>query len=178
MKLHYILCSIVLSLVLATSSNAQDTPAEVGLRLKGYRQVGIIYKTPANDIRWHRIRVDMLNMHALRSRNREVGAGIGYGQEKRKMLKDEIFEFFHGPEGYTSLLFGRDEGYRSTTINLAIGYVIGLQHHLTEGLVLGAEWIPSFVNSISVDNDGGDRAVDFDRSISLRGFAVTIAMRL
>ena len=60
----------------------------------------------------------MLNMHTLSSRNREVGAGIGYGQEKRKMLKDDIFEFFHGPEGYTSLLFGRDEGCKVAARNV------------------------------------------------------------
>lgn len=122
---------------------AQETSdKEIGLRLANIRDFNLIYKSQLNSGKYLRLRTANTTF-SINDLSTQISAGINIGVEKRKQI-------FGKPE----LIFGPEFGifYSGTWLeglsgfnffSATIGYIIGIQHPISDYFNIGIELIPN-----------------------------------
>ncbi len=138
----YTLLFIVLA-GLTSTLLAQDGPKhEIGIRLLDLRDFNLIYKYNTSDNTYLRLRSSSGRFNVG---NDISGYGIGSyaGVEIRKAIAGKS-EFIYG--GELGMFYSRNgvvNGEVTSTFNVLLGGVVGIQHQLSDYFNLGLEIVPS-----------------------------------
>lgn len=144
MKSIYKLLILILSLTIGSFSlHAQEIVnshnKEVGLRITSFNSFGLLYKKKIKENKWRRFRAAAADI--IYNSDNEIftfALSASIGTEKRKNIANQL-EFLHGWETELGISLSSEEDYG---ISATIGYVLGLQHHVSDRFVISLETIP------------------------------------
>lgn len=131
---------------------------ELGIRFSNFRDFSAIYKKELSENKFLRIRnvSSMLDYSGISERTGlNIGAAIGQEIRKEINAKDA---FIHGPELGVSLRFTKDSPVNSY---FRFSYLIGMNHRVGESVIIGIEFIPSFIISGVKENFDYDVLLNF-----------------
>lgn len=154
--------------------NKSESNHEIGLKFSGLNSpFNIIYKKEVSPNKYGRIGFFIsqinysFNDNDDNSLNTTIGLSLGY--EKRKSLTDK-FQFIHGFEPQIGISLSSYSN--SSSINPAIGYILGLQYIASPNLSFGFESVPRL--SARFENNSfsyslGSISLDFNPNVQLFG---------
>lgn len=171
--------ALALALTIPIVTQAQDEKLvqhEVGLSLHQFGlagvPIGFVYKRGSEHKFWrfeashlqYNMNHPTIHLDSSFNQNQSLNLGIGFtiAREKRKPLTEE-FTFFRGPVFRLGGGYNRFETiptvsttfpvtYASSSVNLGLGYTIGMMYHLTESVYVNAQISPMLNHSISFNN--------------------------
>lgn len=156
----------ILSGILAAQETTTATAAanhEIGLRLTGLTNFGMIYKKQLAPLKYRRVRLASagLGFRSLGTDRNETnfGVNVAIGTERRAQLGGNFF-FHHGPEPFGGINWVRSAAGSSSlntlSVNAGLGYVLGFQAVVSERITIGLETIPSVqLSYTAVTNSNG-----------------------
>lgn len=150
-SLHYIIATLIFT-IFSLSTNAQTKSHEVGIRISSFDSFGAIYKKRLKNDKLLRI-TSAAGAVSNAIRNDESRTNTNFaltiGLEKYKQLNENL-NYYHGPEASGSLGFFFADN-NSSSVNLGLGYIFGLQYDINEDFYISMETIPSILILIPID---------------------------
>jgi hypothetical protein len=164
----YTLLLIVLA-GLSSTLLAQDSPKhEIGIRLPDLRDFNVIYKNNISGNTYFRLRSSFTRLNTG-SGVTNFGLGSFAGLEQRKDIAGKA-EFFYGGELGLFYSYSSFTNVNSSSLNVSLGGIFGIQHKLSEYFNLGIEIVPSIGINTSTNLDAN---IFFDASFSSAAIFVT-----
>ena len=151
----------------ATSSYAQETPREIGIRASGLNDFNFIYKKQLKENKFLRLRTGALNLNFNTIDDNSVsGFAAAIGFENRKPLDDKL-SFTYGFE--PSIAFNiQSINSRFQTISiLSAGYVLGFNLNVSDNFGLNIETIPALTATFRSDDRINDNDFSSDNAFGL-----------
>ena len=163
-------------------TQAQTNMREIGTRLQGVNNFGVVYKKQKAENRYTRYQVvvggisyssvDLGNFNT----NNTFGASFGFGiaWEKREEIDDKL-QFVHGFAPLAAIGFSDGDGNTATSIELQLGYILGAQYNFSDKLYVSLEAVPRFAFLTRQTNtvDTYDFAANFSSDLAF----ITLAYR-
>jgi hypothetical protein len=168
---------ISFSLFFFPQLHAQETNREIGVRMTNLNDFGVIYKKQRKEDAYLRLRIAFLNSSfQFESNNIDTGLGFSMGWEKRKAI-NENFEFIHGFEPSIRANYMNESEINTYRGSVALGYVLGLQYHISPQFYVGLETIPSLRSSFTFDDQGTNYPANIELGFNANAAALKLVYK-